>query len=150
MTEQSFILRSPEIAFNAIRFIRSLVGGIQVFEVVIRPYEKTRTDGQNRRYWSDLTHQLDLLAQEIKSISDHTGYTPLEVRKLIAKDLEPEHAALLFTLSPEAAHEVLKVISGIPTSTRLGTKEFSQFEDRMIQIVAEIVGQVRYFGERAQ
>ena len=148
MTDQVFIIRTKELRSAAAKAVLAIQAS-PICEVVIRPHVKTRTDGQNARYWADLTEQLRQLCQEIDSMSDHTGYTPLEVRRMAAKGLSPEHTAILYTHSPEAAHEVLKVINGIPTSTRLGTKAFMKFEGIMIMNVAEVVGAVRSLARRA-
>ena len=111
------------------------------------PYElgvskKLRTDGQNRRYWASLEEYLDQIKQAIDRVVDHTGYTPLEVRRLVAKELQPEQIAILFSLRKEVAHDVLKIIAGIPTSTRLNTKEFGKFEEQVMGIMIDIVGEV--------
>ena len=108
--------------------------------VEIRQALRPRTLPQNSRYWATLTEELRQLAAIVAEISAHTGYTVLEVRRLIAEDLPPEQVALLFVQSPEAAHEILKIVHGIKTSTRLGTKEFMEYEDRMLQTFAEVVG----------
>ena len=102
-----------------------------VWEVIVRPHEKPRSGPQNSRYWASLTQYLKEIDHAIKRISDSTGYTPLEVKRLIAKEMPPEYIAILFAKSPETAHDVLKEICGIPSSTRLGTKKFMDFETVM-------------------
>ena len=116
--------------------------------VKVEPYKRPRTDGQNSRYWASLTEYLKQIAAAVARVSDQTGYTPIEVKRLIAKNMQPEHGLILFAHKPEIAHEVLKEIVGIPTSTRLGTKEFMAFDGRMEQVIAEIAGEVNAF-ERA-
>jgi hypothetical protein len=65
------------------------------------------------------------------------------VRRIVAKELQPEQVAILYAGTPEAVHDILKTINGIPTSTRLGTKKFAEYEERMVQTIAEVVGAVR-------
>jgi hypothetical protein len=113
------------------------------FVVEIREAVKLRTLPQNARYWATLDEELRQLSACIAEISAHTGYTPLEVRRIVAKFLQPEQVALIYASTPEAVHDILKLIHGIPTSTRLGTKQFMEFEERMLQTIAEVVGEVR-------
>ena len=141
----TFVIRSKETRSAALKAVSEITSE-PLMEVVIREHTKTRTDGQNRRYWADLTGQILAMNADIEILSQHTGYSNIEARRLVAKTLQPEEAAILFCRTPEAAHEILKLIAGIPTSTRLGTKKFAEFEDRMVQIVADIVGTVRAFG----
>lgn len=142
MKEQAFVIRSKELRTAAAKAVMAITGE-PLCEVVIRPHTRTRTTNQNARYWASLGEELRQLAHEIALICEHTGYADLETRRLIAKDLPPEQAALLFARSSEAAHDILKTIHGIDTSTRLGTKKFMEFEERMIAIVAEVVGAAR-------
>lgn len=120
-----------------------------IYEMILRPFEKTRTNPQNSRYWASLTEYLMQMNQTVHAVANETGYTPLEIKRLIAKEMPPEHIAILFTSKPEVAHDVLKEICGVPTSTRLGTKKFMLFEERMVQAIAEVVGQVNAFAGRA-
>lgn len=104
---------------------------------------KQRTSAQNSRYWATLKECLKEIEQQIAIVSDYTGYTPIEVRRIIANSLEPEHAALLYASTDRAAHDVIKTINGVPTSTRLGTKKFTKFEDIMIQTITEAASIIR-------
>lgn len=142
MKEQCIIIRNKELRSNAAKAVMEITGE-PLCEVVIRPHTRIRTTNQNARYWASLNEELRQLSFEINGISEHTGYSDLETRRLIAKELQPEQAALLFARSAEAAHDILKTIHGIDTSTRLGTKKFMEFEERMIQTVAEVVGAAR-------
>ncbi len=110
---------------------------------------RIRTTGQNARHWSEVNYLREQLQQSVEKISEHTGYTPLEVKRLIAQEMEPEQIAILYARSNETIHDILKDIVGIPTSTRLGTKEFSKFDDRLAQVMAEIVGIVKSVTHRA-
>jgi hypothetical protein len=139
---RSFIIRTQVIRTAAAKAVMEITEN-PLMEVLIRPYEKTRTEGQNSRYWCTLEEELRQLSAGIAEISEHTGYSPLEVRRIVAKELQPEQVALLYAGTPEAVHDILKTINGIPTSTRLGTKKFMEFEERMLQNIAEVVGAVR-------
>ena len=118
-------------------------------EVVIREYVKNRTTPQNSRYWVNLNEYLRQMNLIVELISNQTGYTPLEVRRLISKEMPAEYIAILFARTAESAHEVLKAICGIPTSTRLGTKKFSEFDELMENTIAEIMGYVNAFRDKA-
>jgi len=147
VNEKHFILRS-----NAVRdFICDTLESLPFkpeYEIIIRPFEKHRTDGQNARYWATLAEYLRQINQTVHSIAESSGHTPLEIKRLIAADLLPEQIAILFAKTPETAHDVLKEICDVPTSTRLGTKEFQRFEERMEQTIAEIAGHVEAFRGR--
>ncbi|HEY4761491.1 MAG TPA: hypothetical protein VIH42_12995 [Thermoguttaceae bacterium] len=147
LNEKHFILRS-----NAVRdFICDTLEALTfdpVYEIIIRPFEKHRTHGQNDRYWATLTECLRQIKQTVYGLAESSGHTPLEIRRLIAADLLPEQIAILFAKTPETVHDVLKEICDVPTSTRLGTKEFQRFEERMEQTIAEIAGHVGAFRGR--
>lgn len=106
--------------------------------------EKTRSTAQNSRYWANLDFYLDKIQRSILVIADHTGYTPIEVRRLIAERLTPEQSALLYAVTQKAAHDVIKTICGVPTSTRLGTKQFMKFEEVMENTLTEAAGAVEF------
>ena len=112
------------------------------------PYENPRTVPQNSRYWGILRGCLKRIQIEIEILSDETGYTALEIKRLIAPELDHEQSRILFAQDPEHAHETLKKICGVPTTQDLGTKKFSDFEERMEQVIAEITGIVIAFSDR--
>lgn len=151
--EHNLIIRDDKIFNRALAVLHGLrhriINSGAVFQLIIRPYEKTRTLPQNKRYWSSLTEYLNQMQQTVQAVASETGYTALEVKRLIAAEMPIEHAAILFARKPEVAHEVLKEICDVPTSTRLGTKKFMAFEERMIQTIAEISGQVNAFARKA-
>ena len=147
--ERRFVLRDEfhfKMLADCISWIKT---DPAVWEVIVRPHEKLRSTIANSRHWATLTDYLKQITQSIEKISTQTGYTPLEIKRLIAKEMPPEHIAILFARSPETAHDVLKEICGIPTSTRLGTKKFHEFDETMEQTIAEIMGQVNAFEARA-
>ncbi len=113
--------------------------------VTVEDYEKIRSLPQNSRYWATLTELLREIAKTVTAVSEHSGYSPREVKKLMASTLTPEQTGILFARKPELAHEVVKQICDVPTSTRLGTKKFMEFEERMIQEIATISGEVAAF-----
>ena len=146
--ESHFILRDDAIWQNAVNLLRVLEPSHyqgEMMEVIIRPFQKTRSLPQNSRYWASLTEYLNQIHQTIQIISDESGYTPLEVKRLIADDLKPEQVAILFARTPEVAHDVIKEICNVPTSARLGTKRFMLFEEQMERTIAEIAGQIEVF-----
>ena len=102
---------------------------------------KIRTDGQNRLYWAGLNEYLDQMNHFIQQVED-AGYTNLEARKTIAQSLPMGHSAILYAPTAETVHAIIKLICGIPTSTKLGTSEFSKFRDIMEQTLAEIIGEI--------
>lgn len=104
--------------------------------------EKTRSSSANARYWALMQENLDAITATVERLSEETGHTPLEIRRHIAAQLTPEHAAILYAVKKEAAHEILKLICGVPTSTRLGTKKFKKFEAIMEATLADILGEV--------
>lgn len=118
------------------------------FVVTITQGKKIRTDSQNSRYWAMLNENLNMVNEAINTVEEN-GYTNLEARKVIANEIPAEHAAILFVRKAEAAHEILKIVCGIPTSTKLGTKEFIRFEEQMEQTLYEIVGSIRSVARRA-
>ena len=116
------------------------------------PYEigvahKLRSLGQNARYWASLEEMLDQVQQAVNKVTEG-GYNQLEARRLIAKDLEPEQVAILYSPNKEVAHSVLKMINWVPSTTRLGTKEFMQYEEVMFKTMSEIVGEINAIADR--
>ena len=104
---------------------------------------KLRSAAANAKYWTDVEYFQIELNQTIDQIADKTGYTPLEVKRLLADEMQPEYAAILFVRSKEAIHEILKLICNVPTSTKLGTKEFAKFNDMLAQVMSDVIGQVK-------
>ena len=145
----TFILRDSATWKAFLDHVMELRNMEKPWQVDLREYVRTRTTGQNSRYWATLTEEMRQLGEAIANIAKHTGYSPLEVRRLVAATLEPEQIAILYAQTPEAVHDILKVIHGIKTSTRLGTKAFMEFEERMIQSVADVVGAVREVARQA-
>ena len=121
------------------------VGGSLPVVMTLTKGSRLRTTSQNQRYWATLDEHLSAIATLVEAVAEQTGYTPLEVRRLIAwtAGLPPEQVGILFARKKDVIHEHLKIICDIPTSTRLGTKEFMGLEDRMIQTLTEIEGEIR-------
>lgn len=117
--------------------------------ITVTEGKRIRTEGQNSRHWVSIDHLRQELQQAVEQVAEHTGYTQLEVKRLIAAELEPEQIAILYARTNEVIHEVLKQVVGIPTSTRLGTAAFSKFDTRLEQVMAEIIGTVRAITARA-
>jgi len=113
------------------------------FVITISPGKKIRTEIQNSRYWCMMQESLDIISAEVDEMAERTGYTPLEARRVVAAEMPWEQSMILACRKSEAAHEVAKMILGIPTSTRLGTKDFMKFEDQIDMLMAEIVATIR-------
>ena len=146
--EYHLIIRDDKIWNRAVALLHRIKTIHTPYEIILRPYERTRTLPQNSRYWASLTEYLKQINQTVHALANETGYTPLEMKRLIAAEMPSEHIAILFARKPEVAHEVLKEICDVPTSTRLGTKKFMAFEERMVQAIAEIAGQVNAFASK--
>lgn len=142
MNEQRFRLLDDERRGLAMHAISEAPEG---HEVIIKPFEKTRSTNQNSRYWASLTHYLKEINEIIERVREHTGYELPEIRREIARTMPTEHALILFAMKPEVAHDILKMICNVPTSTRLGTKAFMTFEETMERTIAEIAGEVKAF-----
>jgi hypothetical protein len=149
MTDNLYRLTDDRAAARCVERILNDVPHDGRFMVEIKEAVRVRTLPQNARYWAGLTSELRLINRDIEEVSAHTGFTPIEVRRIVAKELQPEQIALIYAQTPEAAHDILKTILGIPTSTRLGTKQFMEFEERMLQVIAEVVGAVRAVARKA-
>lgn len=119
------------------------------FVLTITEGKKIRTDGQNKRHWVNIDNLMAQINEAVNNVSENTGYTPLEVKRLIAGTMPPEHVGILYARTSEVVHEILKSICSIPTSTRLGTKEFSKFDDILEQTIAHIIGDVNYMAREA-
>jgi hypothetical protein len=119
------------------------LSGRAPFVITVTEGTKTRSTGQNSRYWCDIQYFMDELRGAIEQAEEQTGHTNIEIRHILAEQMPIEQAVILFARKPETVHEILKDICGIPTSTRLGTKAFMKFEDRLAQVMSEIIGTVR-------
>ena len=142
-----FILSSEQIKQNAMRFLQD-ISIDQNMEVVFQEHEKIRTTPQNSMYWAALDYYLKMITRSVENVAKHTGHTPLDIRRLIAKELDTDQATILFIRSKEAVHDYMKTIFNIPTSTRLGTKKFSQFEEQMEATLSDIVGTINAIAAR--
>lgn len=111
--------------------------------ITISPGKGQRSLGANARYWANIEFWIEEIRNEIKVIADETGYTYLEARRVIANELPPEHEEILYARTKEAVHEGLKEICGIPTTTRLGTKDFNNYSDQLDLAMSQILGEVR-------
>ena len=119
------------------------LGGNLPLVITVTEGTKTRSSGQNARYWAEVQYFMNELNDAINQAADSSGHTNIEIRKILAEQLPIEHAVILFARKSETIHEILKDICGIPTSTRLGTRDFMKFEDRLSQTMSEITGNVR-------
>jgi len=108
-----------------------------------------RSTAANSRHWAlirDLKQNRD---DVINIISEETGYTPAEVKKLAADYMPPEHIGILYARTEKAIHAELKDICNIPTSTALGTKAFSKFDEILEGTMAQITGEINAVSRKA-
>lgn len=148
--EQHFILRNRGIRDNALQELAALPLNPVLYEVIIRPFVKTRTLPQNSRYWVSLTEYMRQIDAVIKQIEDFTGYDSISIRRHLASKMDFEYGLILAAKKPEVVHEVLKDICGVPTSTKLGTKAFKDFEERMLAVLSEVISHAQAMLHQAQ
>jgi len=146
--DRKFKLVSEEHCHEAMRWMLKAVESGKLHEVELRPARELRTLGANARYWATLTEYLNQIRAAIMALCDHTGHTPMEIRRSIAQTMPIEYGVLLFVDDPEPAHGVLKKIYGVPTSTRMTKKNFQTFHDRMEATMSEVLGTVNAYGAK--
>jgi len=142
-------LRTTDDLKKAGQDLMKLAGHLPVV-MTISTGSKIRSDSQNARYWATLTDELNKITSIIDAMAERTGYTNFTVRKIIAGELSWEYSLILSARKPEVAHEVLKMILDIPTSTKLGTKEFMKLEDVMLATMSEIVGEIQSYSVKVE
>ena len=141
-------LRTREDLSKASRDLVLLEGHLPMV-MTLSKGEEIRSEGQNARHWCMIQDLINLIQTTVENVSEHTGETPFAIMREIASGMPPEHVAFLYVRKPVAAHDILKMICNIPTSTRLGTKEFSRFDEILDATVAEIVGEINAFAAEA-
>ena len=116
------------------------------FVMTITQGSKIRSGGQNSRYWANMDFFLSEVNDAVERYAEKCGETNIQARREIAIAIESkfdcpiEYLTILFIRTKEPLHEVMKMICNIPTSTRLGTKEFQKFEDILEMTMSEILG----------
>ena len=60
------------------------VGGSLPVVMTLTKGTRIRTTGQNSRYWATLDEHLRTIGVLVEAVVEQTGYTPMEVRRLIA------------------------------------------------------------------
>lgn len=121
------------------------LGGNLPVVITVTEGSRIRTNSQNAKYWAEVQYFMQEIESMISTAADESGYTSLELKRIVAEDLPIEQAAILFVRKPEAVHDILKGICGIPTSTKLGTKAFMKFENVLSQTMMEIIGNIRKY-----
>lgn len=111
--------------------------------ITVTQGKRIRSDRQNSKYWATLNDHLQNISNWVQQLADETGHTSMEIRHFVASQLSPEYAAIVYAFTDDSAHKVMKIIQGKESSRKLGTKEFMDFEQRMDQIMSEIVGEVQ-------
>jgi len=137
-----FVIRDPSVAEKAVAAVLAAASEEEPHDVVISPHVDLRTTPQNALYWSALNDRLAEVGRLVGMVADNSGHSNLEARRALAHGLPGEVAALLFVHSGEAAHEILKLIHGIPTTTKLSKRTFTEFYDRMETTFADLVGHI--------
>lgn len=134
-------IETPEQLRKAAGDIARLAGNLPLV-ITVTEGRKIRTSKQNERHWCNLDSFMFEIDDAVRRISEHTGYTYLETKKIIAQDMPPEHIEILYARNKEAVHNSLKAICNIPSSTRLGTKSFSKFDEILAGTIAQIIGHI--------
>ena len=136
-------LRTEQDKQQASRDLLNIPASYLPLYLTLSPGKGKRSSAANARYWSNIEFWMEEIRNEIKAIAEETGYTYLEARRVIANELPPEHEEILYARTKEAVHDALKEICGIPTTTRLGTKEFNNYSDQLDLAMSQILGEVR-------
>lgn len=139
--KQRTILNEEQLK-KACADLSCLAGSLPIV-ITVTEGTKTRTSGQNARYWAEVQYFMEQINDAISYAADESGHSEFEIKKILAEQLPIEQSVILFARKPEVVHEVLKGICNIPTSTKLGTKDFMRFEDRLSQTMSEIIGNIR-------
>jgi len=139
MIDLTITLRSESQVKTACNKIREAWESGKLHQCAISLVKEIRTDSQNKMYWSALDERLKELNLAIMAAADMSGHTPMEIRAIFAQRLEPEYIGILYVRNAEAVHEILKVIGGVPTSTKLTKATFSDFYERMEVVMSEVI-----------
>jgi len=119
------------------------LGGNLPIVITVTEGTKIRSEGQNRLYWQEVQYFMSELNEVVDQAAERSGHTNFEIRKIVGEQLPIEQAVILFCRTKESIHDCLKSICGIPTSTKLGSKEFMKFTEILAQTMSEIIGAVR-------
>lgn len=109
MTDRLFIVDSPQKAQR----VAGLIGKLppeQVWDVVVRPHEKRRSDDANRRLWA--LH---------KAASEETGHSVDELHEMACWRFLPRRTVELFGEKVEIRGQ----------SSKLSVKDFRTFMDQV-------------------
>lgn len=105
--------------------------------------EKQESSPQRRRYFALVDEWITEIKQHVDAASETSGYTPYEVRQIIHRELDYPQSALMASLDKTTAHNIIKLICGIPTSKGIGTKKFKNLETIMEATLSDVLGTVR-------
>ena len=135
-------LRTPEDVDRASEDLKKCKGHLPLV-MTLTEGSRIRSESQNSRYWATLGEYVEDINNAIHYYSNESGYTDLEARHVLGEQLGWPRDHILMARKPEVVHEIAKMICGVPTSTRLGTKEFTKFEDIILDYVGEVAAEVR-------
>lgn len=141
-----FIPRDDTILARALDAVVERYKSGVLHEVIIQPHEPTRTLGQNSNYWCALREYLRELNDIVNRMVSHTGNDAMDIKRELARRLQPEYAGIVFARNEDIAHEFIKLICNIPTSTNLKRKrkeggDFPEFREKMAATMNEIIGE---------
>ncbi len=137
-----FIVRTDHVKGVMLSRLKNIpVDNIHPWLVCVEPYKEKRTSAQNRRYWGILEDWFADLQSAISEISQSTGYTPQECKRLIKRALIGGqldcYLGFLDASSTKGIHDILKgawplpVEDGEKTTTELKKKKFTDYADEI-------------------
>ena len=113
--EQTFIIRSTATRAEAINAVAAITSD-PLMCVIIKPYEKTRSDEQNRKI-----HAL------FSEIAQQTGYSPAEVKQMCKRDI----------LGSKVVEYKGQKYEVLPETHRMSVKDMVDFIDQIYAWCAE-------------
>jgi len=123
-----------------------------LWEVTFKKRKARRTEAQNNWYWATLREELLKLNGMVLEISEHSGHTPLEIRDIVAAEvnnyLGPRYGQFLYCTDEYHAHCIMKTLllePGKQSSSEINVEQFSEFAEHMIRIMSEILGVMNEF-----
>lgn len=137
-----FVTRNDAILANALdAVVESYKSGV-LHEVIIQPHEEKRTPGQNSNYWISLREYLRQFNAIVNQFASDSGNNARDIKREIARRNPPEYAGIILASNEEVAHDFIKQLANVPTSTTLKKrKEFPEFTEAMNATMNDLIGQ---------
>lgn len=137
-----FVPRNDGILANALDAVVERYKSGVLHEVIIQPHEEKRTHGQNSVYWISLREYLRQFNAIINQMQSDTGQPARDIKREIARRNEPEYAGIVLASNEVVAHDFIKQLANVPTSTTLKRrKEFPEFTEAMNATMNDLIGQ---------